>query len=293
MPQGQVKGKRPEKGGTDDRQRTFGGLTGLSGAWGLQNPAPSKLTAEAKTVQSPSGHGAAASPSAAPARPVVGAVEEKKECGDPLTPPTPLGSIITDALGVKVHQGQPRPLKRMMCVLPTRTIDGIMVKLGQWTTSNKLRSLIIALATDSVKEALQKRGVIVTKVQVDVPAAIFNRYSRVSVEARRVTVTVCEDGERAAAWEVLEGPGPGVLLNLGTTSAGAWLERVVGTPRRLSWCLTAHLEGEERPSWVKGRIQAVMQSAGMGPAELVEVGQAGVDAFAPWVQILLPEEAGM
>ena len=36
-----------------------------------------------------------------------------------------------------------------------------------------------------------------------------------------------------------------------------------------------------------------MQSAGMGPAELIEVGQAGVDAFAPWVQILLPEEAGM
>ena len=153
--------------------------------------------------------------------------------------------------------------------------------------------MIIALVSDSVKEALEKRGVIVTKVQVVVPAAIFNRFSRVSVEARRVTVTVCDDGEREAAWRVLEEPGPGVLLNLGTTSTGAWLERVVGTPRRLSWCLTAHLEGEERPSWVKGRIQAVMQSAGMGPAELVEVGQAGVDAFAPWVQFLLPEEAGM
>ena len=142
-----------------------------------------------------------------------------------------------------MHQGQPRPLKRMMCVLPARTIEGIMASLGPWTTSNKFRTLIIALVSDSVKEALEKRGVIVTKVQVVVPAAMFNRFSRVSVEARRVTVTVCEDGERAAAWEVLEGPGPGVLLNLGMTSAGAWLERVVGTPRRLSWCLTAHLGG--------------------------------------------------
>lgn len=46
-------------------------------------------------------------------------------------------------------------------------------------------------------------------------------------------------------------------------------------------------------NWVKERIRAVMQSAGMGPAKLVEVGQPAKDAFTPFVQLALTEEAGM
>ncbi len=101
-----------------------------------------------------------------------------------------------------------------MIVMPTSAIAMVMANLGPRITSNKFRTLIISYVGTSTREAFWMKGVIVEKVQVDVPAAMFNLHSRVSEEARRVTVTVCDDVERAAAWRRLEELGHRVLLGI-------------------------------------------------------------------------------
>ncbi len=44
------------------------------------------------------------------------------------------------------------------------------------------------------------KGVHVTNVQVEVPAAMYNEHHRATAEARSTTVTICDDKERREAW---------------------------------------------------------------------------------------------
>jgi hypothetical protein len=77
-----------------------------------------------------------------------------------------------------------------------------------------------------------------------------------------------DDVDRAAAWRLLERPGFGVGLDIGK---GLLVERSVGEP--LHW---ANLKGVTSPDWVVAQLQALLQSAGMGSAEMTTIGQAGV-----------------
>ncbi len=96
----------------------------------------------------------------------------------------------------------------------------------------------------------------VTTVPVDVLATIYP-----SAEARLITLTICDDKERVAAWRLPDMPGPGVRLHIGRDSGSA------------------------------ARIQAVLQSVGLGSAEMLAIGQPGGDALTTWVRCSLTEKA--
>jgi hypothetical protein len=84
--------------------------------------------------------------------------------------------------------------------------------------------------------------------------------------------------KRVAAWGLFDGAtGPDVLLDI---DKGVLLKRLVLKPRVKSWWFWADLSVVARPNWVKARIQAVMQSAGVGSAEMVAIGQPGVDTLS-------------
>ncbi len=104
----------------------------------------------------------------------------------------------------------------------------------------------------------------------EVPAVSYKLYSRASKETRLITFTVCNDEARAVAWLLLDGPGPGVLPNIGR---GVVLEFMLGKHLQ-SWWLWADR---------KEQNQAVLQSAGLRSPEMVVIGQSGVGMLTSWV----------
>jgi hypothetical protein len=75
----------------------------------------------------------------------------------------------------RVHRKKDVP--RMVFTFPLETIALLMINLGQWRTSKKFRDIIIRLAVE-FRAALLMKGVRVTDVQVDVPAAMYNEHQR-------------------------------------------------------------------------------------------------------------------
>jgi hypothetical protein len=118
------------------------------------------LSAEAKTVQTPRGEGAAVSPSqAAAAAPVA---EERER-----------GCITVDALKTEEVQRK-KEVPRMVFTFPLETIALLMTNMGEWRTSKKFRDVIILCVVVEFRVALLTKGVCVTDVQVEVCPASIN-----------------------------------------------------------------------------------------------------------------------
>ncbi len=115
---------------------------------------------------------------------------EEKDQGDALAPPARLGSIQVDALGTEEFQRQ----------IPT------------WAEGARRRS---SVTLSSNARPTRFRWQYVTDVLVDVPAAMYNEHHRATAEARLTTVTICNDKERGEAWQLMDGTGPGVRLDIG------------------------------------------------------------------------------
>ena len=212
---------------------------------------------------------------------------EEKEQGDELAPPTTLGSIQVDALGTEDLQ-QEIEVRRMAFTFPLEVIARLMTNLGKVRTSKKFRDLIISCAAVEFRAAMLRKGVHVTNVQVEVPPAMYNEHHRATAEARLTTVTICDDTERSEAWRLLDGTGPGVRLDIGK---GVMLACLLG-PRRLeSWWLWVNLSGVESPAGTAARVRAVLQSAGLGSAEMISGGQSASGAHTTWIRCSAYREA--
>ncbi len=123
---------------------------------------------------------------------------DEKEQGDALAPPAPFGSIQVDALGTEEFQRKIE-VRRMVFTFPLQAMALLMTNLGKWRTSKKLRDIIIRCAAVEFRAAMLRKGVQVTEVQIDVPAAMYNEEHRATAEARLITVTICDDQERSEA----------------------------------------------------------------------------------------------
>jgi hypothetical protein len=117
---------------------------------------------------------------------------------------------------------------------------------------------------------------------------MYNEHHRATAEARLIKLTIRDDTERGEAWRLLDGTGPGVRLDIGK---GVMLECLVGKPRPLSWWLWCDLKGVESPARAEAQARAVLQSAGLGSAEMSLIGQPAPGACTTWVRCEVPEEA--
>ena len=157
----------------------------------------------------------------------------------------------------------------MAFTFPLEVIARLMTNLGKVRTSKKFRDIMIKCAASAFQAAMLRQGVPVMDLLVDVPAAMYNEHHRATAEARLITVTICDDKERGEAWQLLDGTGPGVRLDIGK---GVMLECLVGKPRPLSWWLWCDLKGVESPARVEAQARAVLQSVGLGSAEMSPIG---------------------
>jgi hypothetical protein len=97
------------------------------------------------------------------------------------------GSIKVDALGTEEVQRK-KIVPEMVFTFPLETIALLMTNLGQWRTSKKFCDTIIRCVVVEFRTAFLMKGVRVTDVQVDVPAAMCSEHKRATAEPHLMTL---------------------------------------------------------------------------------------------------------
>jgi hypothetical protein len=162
--------------------------------------------------------------------------------------------------------------------------------------SFELRTLLMQVVSESVRQATHRCGVEVTEVVVFLSDDFYNRSPESMRDAARwCQMTIINAKERAGVDALLDRESGRFSIDL-TSRAITWatgLERIWGHPPEPSWVVTLELgPGVERATTLDA-FAALVADAGMGGTEVRHVNQTDARTFGPFAQVWLPEQAAM